>query len=294
MKKVLIVVVCLLLVGSAFALESAPSNKVGYVKIVCGGSTGVVGTTAFGLPFTFWEVPTGSIPTYGDTTLLPSMIVGTQAKCSTTTRADAIVKQGNGASAKRVLTACAWIGTLETDGSYGYMGPGYAYYYQNRTGASRNLVLAGEADTTAAGVPDRSITAGTGNPSTAYSWKDPRELNRSVLNLLEEGFLGGTATGGDRVISQNEGTYFTYLTATSVWSGTLATVKPGHAYYIQNRHSTNSWSYQYLANGHAVMAPPTRTGDFTKIPAVSRTDVVKVSAPSPTTKQTTPTTNVKK
>jgi len=291
MKKVLFVVVCLLLVGSAFALESAPSNKVGYVKIVCGGGTGIVGSTPFGLPFTFWEVPTGSVPTYGDTTQLPSMIVGTQAKCSTTTRADAIVKQGSGASAKRVSTlSCAWSGTLESNAD---MGPGYAYYYQNRTGVARNLVLAGEADTTAAGVPDVPIVAGAGNPSTPYSWKDPRDLLRNTLNLLQEGFLGGGATTSDRVIAQVGGAYFAYLTGTSSWTGTLASVVPGAAYYIQNRHAANSWSYRYLANGAQVVAPPSRGGDFTKMPA-SRTDAVKVAAPVPTTKQTTPSTNVKK
>lgn len=296
MKKVLIVVVCLLMVGSAFALESAPSNKVGYVKIVCGAVSGGVGSTPFGLPFTFWEVPTGSIPTYGDTTQLPSMIVGTQAKCSTATRADAIMKQGSGAVARRVLSSCAWSGTLESSAD---MGPGFAYYYQNRTGVQRNLVLAGEADTTAAGIPDRTITNGSGNPSTSYSWKDPRELPRNKLNLLEEGFLGGGATTGDRVIAQTAGagggigTYFTYLTSSSTWSGTLASVSPGGAYYIQNRHAANAWTYQYRANGNPIIAPPPSSGDISKTPA-ARTDVVKGTASSTSTKQATPSTNVKK
>ena len=50
MKKVLIVVVCLLLVGSAFALESGPSNKVGYTKTtIIANAPGATTSASFGL-----------------------------------------------------------------------------------------------------------------------------------------------------------------------------------------------------------------------------------------------------
>ena len=52
MRKALLVVLCLLLATAVFAqMQSGPSNKVGYVKIVVLGTPGGTGYTAFGLPF---------------------------------------------------------------------------------------------------------------------------------------------------------------------------------------------------------------------------------------------------
>jgi hypothetical protein len=255
MKKVMFVLVSLLIVSTfAFALESGPSNKVGYVKIQCNGGTGSV-YTSFGLPFKFWFVPTGNVPTYGTENRRPSSIVGTQTTCGSASGADRIVRQDNGNFAYRVSPGCTWTGSLET-GAY-YMEPGRAYWYRNGSGATRNLVLAGEADTTGAGIPG-VLVQGPSSPgllNTAYSWRDPRDVNRARLNLLAQGFLGGTATTSDKVLAQVGGASFYYLTNTSTWGGTLATVSPGVAYWIQNKHVGSNWTYTYNASGVPIVQP---------------------------------------
>jgi hypothetical protein len=287
MKKVLIVVVCLLLVGSAFALESGPSNKVGYTKTtVAANAPGATTSVPFGLAFLFWNVPTGNIPTYGDTTRLPSMIVGTQANCSTSsTNADNIVRQSGGVYAWRNSNwSCNWTGSLQT--GTGQMIPGHAYWYRNRSTRLRYMVLAGEADTTAALVPSRVITA---NVSVPYSWKDPRAVARDKLNLLQDGFTGDTtASKSDAVAAQQGGTYCYYIVPPSSqtlgWGGGLTALDPGRAYWIRNRHAA-TWNYLYKANGNALMMPGD-DGGATKIPA-ARSTTVKTSA-TPTTKTSSP------
>ena len=284
MKNVLVVVVCLLLVASAFALESGPSNKVGYVKVTIGANApGGTTSVPFGLPFIFWSVPTGNIPTYGDTTKLPSMIVGTQAHCSTSSgNADNIVRQTGGLSAWRnSAVSCAWTGSLQTSGT-GQMIPAHAYWYRNRSGVLRYLVLAGEADTTAVGIPLRTIGApgatGAGSVSTPYSWRDPRAVPRNQLNLRQQGFTGDTTSGAsDQVAAQTGGTSCYYLTTTSLWGGSMTALTPGWAYWIRNRHRLHGWSYTYLANGQQLIMPE-GGGDAVKQPT-ARTTVIERTAP---------------
>lgn len=283
MKKVLVVVVCLFLVASAFALESGPSNKVGYVKVTVAANTpGFTASASFGLPFIFWAVPTGNIPTYGDTTRLPSMIVGTQAKCSTSsTTSDAIVRQAGGVSAYRLASiSCGWTGSLQTSAG-GQMIPGHAYWYRNRSGVLRYLVLAGEADTTAVGIVTRTITAPTPpatSTSTAYSWRDPRAVPRNQLNLRQQGFTGDiSSTTSDQVAAQTGGTSCYYRTTDNTWQGSLTALNPGSAYWIRNRHAGHPWPYTYLANGQQLTMP----GDDDNVvrAPVSRTSVIERTAP---------------
>ncbi|MCX6601022.1 MAG: hypothetical protein NT025_05605 [bacterium] len=282
MKNVLVVVVCLLLVASAFALESGPSNKVGYVKVTIQANTpGTTTSVPFGLPFIFWSVPTGNIPSYGDTTKLPSMIVGTQAKCSSSSSvADNIVRQTGGASAWRNSNvSCAWTGSLQTSGT-GQMIPGHAYWYRNRSGVLRYLVLAGEADTTAVGIPSRVINAPTPpatSANTAYSWREPRAVARNQLNLRAQGFTGDiSASSSDQVAAQTGGTSCYYRTTDATWQGSLTALTPGWAYWIRNRHPA-AWTYTYLANGQQLTMPE-GGGDAVKQPA-ARTSVIERTAP---------------
>lgn len=288
MKKVLTVVVCLLLVASAFALESGPSNKVGYVKTtIVANSPGGTTSVPFGLAFLFWNVPTGNIPTYGDTTRMPSMIVGTQANaCTTSSCADNIVRQSGGLVGWRNSTAGGnWTGSLQTTGGTGAMIPAHAYWYRNRSGVLRYMVLAGEADTTAAFVVARTIPAPSGTQtalSTPYSWKDPRAVPRAQLNLLQDGFTGDTSsTKSDEVAAQVGGTRFYYIVPPSTlplgWGGSLTALDPGRAYWIRNKHAGHLWTYTYHANGQALMMPD-GGGELTKNPA-ARTTVVRTEAP---------------
>lgn len=255
MKKVMFVLVSLLIVSTfAFALESGPSNKVGYVKIQVNGGTSAV-YTAFGLPFKFWFVPSGNIPTYGTESRKPSSIVGSQAACGSASGADRIVRQ-DGEFAFRLSPACNWSGALETNPAD--MEPGRAYWYRNNTGSNRNLVLAGEADTTAGGIPTFTIfaPAPNGTQSQPYSWRDPRDVAVNRLNLLAQGFTGGSVSTSDKVLTQGgAGTFAYYNTTTNAWAGTLSSVTPGTAYWIQNKHTGHPWNYTYNASGVPIIIP---------------------------------------
>jgi hypothetical protein len=250
MKKVMFVVVSLLLVSYCFALESAPSNKVGYVKLTVAGGTGNVYST-FGLPFVFWDVPTGNVPTYGTESRKPSDIFGTQPLCGTSLSADRVVRSDVGRFAYRGSPSCAWTSTLETNAADAE--PGHGYQIRTTNQPVKYYVLAGEADTTAIGIPGVPI-----NPNTfvSYSWRDPRELAVNRLNLLAQGFTGGTlSTNSDRVaLIGGNGAFAWYRTSDHTWQGSLTTVTPGKSYYIASKHSP-AWTYTYNASGAAVSMP---------------------------------------
>ncbi|MBU1984013.1 hypothetical protein KJ815_06355, partial [bacterium] len=193
MKKTIFVLICLLIATVCWALESAPSNEVGFYKInaVAGGYT------AFGLPFVFWDVPTGNVPTYGTESRKPSDIVGSQANPGTFLSADRVIRQDNGNFAYRTpVTAPVWTGSLETPGPLGAMEPARAYWYLNKTASARPIILAGQVDTSAGanlGLPDPIPTVTvTANGYTPISWRDSRVILRSKLGLVAQGFVGGT------------------------------------------------------------------------------------------------------
>jgi len=234
-----------------------------------------VGNTAFGLPFKFWLVPAGNVPTYGTESTKPSSIVGSQTNCGTVGNADRITIQGgSGAYAYRNTAAsCGWAGSLETGSG---MIPAKAYYYNNKTAATRTLVLAGEADTTGVGIPSVNVPAPTvsgGSASTQYSWRDPRDVARNKLNLLAAGFTGGTVGASDRVSEQGgSGQYFYYRTSDGTWQGSLTAVIAGKAYYIVNKHFGHPFSYQYNASGVGITmpAPDFSKGDATNMKVTTK------------------------
>ncbi len=272
MKKVMFVVVLLLVASTCFAqLQSGPSNTAGYVKI-----TGVAGSyTAFGLPFKFWDVPSGGIPTYGVVSTNPSDIFGDQTNCGGTTTADRILRQDNGTSAFRSTTlGCGWTGTLESGSG---VLPGRAYWYYNRTAANRDLVLAGEVDNTG-NYATIAMALATYNP---YSWRDSRAVDRDDLNLVAAGFRGGSlASTSDQVINQTGGAFFWRRTTDNTWQPTTGplSVQPGAAYWIFNRNQAGDvvWNYNYDASGATLSRGDSPKGDVgTPISKVPSTPVVK-------------------
>jgi hypothetical protein len=263
MKKVMFLVVMLLVASTCFAqLQSGPSNTVGYVKIVAVGdpAPGVqTVSTSFALPFVFWDVPVGGIPTYGTVSTNPSDIGGDQLNCGGALTADRILRQDNGQNAIRnSASGCAWTGGLETGAG---MGPGRAYYYQNRTDANRNFVLAGEVNNSG----NYLVLLIPDNAFTPYGWRDSRSVNRDDLNLLASGFQGGTSSlNSDRVVAQIGGANFWRRNSDNTWQGGLVTVEPGSAYYIHNRATGNgAWNYNYDASGNSlsVGVDPARRDD---------------------------------
>lgn len=263
MKKVMFLVVMLLVASTCFAqLQSGPSNVVGYVKIVAlsNPAPGVqTVSTPFGLPFRYWDVPVGGIPSYGVNSTNPSDIAGDQLNCGTALTADRILRQDNGANAIRnSASACAWTGGLETSSG---MGPGRAYWYQNRTELDRNFVTAGEVDNSG----NYLTVLVTNNASYPYSWRDSRSLatgspggaaGAGDLNLLANGFTGGTSLTSDRVVAQVGGQNCYFRLSDNTWQGTLTAVQPGAAYWIHNRnHGNGAWNYNYDAGGAGLSMP---------------------------------------
>ncbi|MBK6764902.1 MAG: hypothetical protein IPG71_00965 [bacterium] len=291
MKKVMLVIVCLVFAVSAFAQQSDPSNDVGYVKLNINGSgtPGVVSTLSFGLPFKFWNVSAG-IPQYGTESTRPSSIVGAQTNPGTVGGADRISRVDNGQFAYRTTGAGnPWAGSLETTGS-GNMVPGRGYQYVNKTGAARTLVLAGDVDnsgdygivTVSAPTPPATLA------STAYSWRDSRNTAMANLNLLEDGFLGGTVSSSDRVAQTVGGLFAYYNNGTAAWAGGLTSIVPGQYYNIVNKHAA-AWPYSYDGTAAASMnaavdmpaiAPITKLPVGKDTPAAKTTSVKSVKGTS--------------
>lgn len=250
MKKVMFVVLCLMIASACFALESGPSNKVGYTKITAGAN----GFTPFGIAFKTWQVPTGGIPTYGTPGNKPSDIIGDQAFCGTAANADRVISQGTGSAfAWRLTPSCTWQNTLETASG---MTAAKAYWYRNFQLTARDIVIAGEADITT--LPP-VVTIGAGSQAVPayvpYSWRDPRSRSRDNLQLVVAGMHCGTAGTGDRVIDQTPGGAFAIrLCASPFWFGTMLTVEPGRAYWIQNRGAL--YAYQYDPTSNATLSVP--------------------------------------
>jgi hypothetical protein len=261
MKKVLFVVLSLLIAAAAFADQSDPSNEVGYVKVTASATgqyhvIGVQASAPFGLTFKFWDVwptaipgPGAGVPTYGTESTKPSDIVGSQAVPWTpSVFAEKIVRQADGATASRRAADGMWTGSLESGST---MIAGHAYWFVTLEGTARSIILGGEVDNSGS-YPARTISAPAAGPpfpssTTPYSWRESRNVARTDLNLLEDGFLGGSnSLNADRVVEQGTGAGFHYLsTGAGGWTGTLAAINPGRAYWILNRHVGNTWTYDY-------------------------------------------------
>lgn len=222
--------------SETWATDDGGYNFAGYVNKVITGTPGGTAYTAFGLPFKFWDV-SSDIPVFGTESTRPSDICGSQTNAGDPTTADKISQQGTGVFALR-LTGGNWAGSLESTEA---MTPGYAYYYQNKSGSNRNFVLAGEVDNSG----DYGTIAITPYGATALSWREARDHPVSALNLLEDGFTGGALpTSSDKLSEQITGSFVVYITTTSQWTGGLTNITPGRAYYIYD-HNGVMTSYSY-------------------------------------------------
>jgi len=264
MRTLTLVLVCLLLVSCAFALESGPSNKVGYVKTFCYGYDDPPNVhqdvyTEFGLAFRFWDVPGSNVPTYGSLSMCPSDVVGSQPAPGAPDVSDQIIRQDGDYGFRG--PDLAWYGFLESDCS---MEPATAYWYRNSHGTSMDLVLAGDAEIDVNNIPPRYIAEPpTTDPAdenyVPYSWRDARELDVATQvapGLFAQGFLGGeSADYSDMLVQQGlAGDYAWYrnINPGMGWYGGMTTVVPGEGYWISNKHVGNSWIYTF--------APPTALG----------------------------------
>jgi len=295
MKKVLLVVLCLMLAASvSLAQTSGPSNVAGYVKINCLGYTaGAAASTAFGLPFKFWEVAAG-VPQYGVESTSPSDIVGNQSNPGSSTSADAIVRQG-GDFAYRDNGTGLWAGGLEDDAG---MIPFEAYWYANKSGAARTLVLAGEVDN-AGNYGNKLISAPTtsgGAASVSYSFRDSRNVPVELLALVEAGFTGGTTAITSDALVEQGGYQLAYLVPPGEWDfggegEPFHYITPGKAYWIVNKHMGHPWNYNYVGlpslparmhNGEGVVTSKTVKATDKAKATVGKTTSIKKNTSSKT------------
>ena len=296
MKKVLLVVLTLALATSlSFAQTSGPSNVAGYVKITCNATTYQQPyATPFGLAFKFWDVDAG-VPQYGVESFRPSDIVGDQANPGGPIDSDKIVKQGGGQAFRDNRGAeIIWTDVLEDNEE---MFPGDAYWYVNKTGVARDLVLAGEVDN-AGSYGTKTITAptSTSNFATPYSWRDSRNVPVDSLGLVEQGFTGDAiALNSDKVVQQGgSGLQLNYITGTG-WDYGFASLDPALAYWIVNKHVGHTWDYTYVGVPVLPMTANDNEGNVTSAKAsptvktkatVRATSSVKKDAPKTSKKST--------
>jgi hypothetical protein len=258
LKKVAFVLALTVCVSLALALESGPSNTVGFVKITCTQNF----QNAFGEPFTTWDVISG-VPQYGVFSGKPSDVIGAQLTGGSAFTGDRCIEQtGAGQYAYRTTTAALWAGSLENAGG---MLPGIAFWLHNKQAFDQDMVLAGEVDTSGFGP-----IAINPNFQNAITWRDARNVDRSRLNLLTSGFTGGSAFTSDRLIEQTgAGRYCYYNTATPAWAGSLPGSEPGVAYWIHEKNG-NSWNYNYVSGGAMPPAPDRPGGNEGTIDRINR------------------------
>lgn len=254
LKKVAFVLALTVFVSFALALESGPSNTVGFNKVNC---TGNASYTSFGLAFTYWDV-VGGVPTYGVQSTNPSDILGGQLTCDYPWTADQVVRQDGGAYAYRdVFAGCAWAGPLETAAlPADRMDVGRAFWILNNQVDAYDVVFAGEVDTSTYG--PIVIAA---NAYTPLSFRDARVRPIANINLSTSGMTCDYPWVADQLVEQATG-YYAYMDvfAGCGWSynpPAYTDVSPGYAYWILN-NTVNPFNYNY---GPGAVAPPPERPD---------------------------------
>lgn len=248
LKKVAFVLALTVLVSFALALESGPSNTVGFNKVTFAGN----GYTPFGLAFTYWDV-VGGVPSYGVQSTKPSDIIGAQTTPGPPWIATEIICKNTGQSG--YFDGTNWQGPLETSSS---MIEGYCFLGWVKNPSSEDVVFAGEVDTStyAVGIP---IPAG--DSYTWVSFRDARMQPLGAINLETSGFLGGGAPWfSDELLEKSTG-MAAWLHDVNGWQGTIANneVTPGYAYMIHAISGHGGYTYNYGSG--TVAPPPERPGD---------------------------------
>lgn len=253
LKKVAFVLALTVLVSFALALESGPSNTVGFNKVTLPDVTDPLteGWVPFGLAFTFWDV-VGGVPAYGTVSTKPSDVIGAQTTSGFPGAATELICKNTGEAAFRNF-AGTWFGSLEDNSN---MLPGYGFYFHN-FGTPYDVVFAGEVDTAAYG-----LAIGAGDSYTAFSVRDARVRGLGQINLVTSGFTGGMFVfQSDELIEKNTGTTAWYNSTAGAWQGTIAgnQTTPGYYYWVHTIAGHAGYAYTYGPG--AIAPPPERPGN---------------------------------
>lgn len=222
-----LVLFLLMLSVPVFALESEPSETVGYVRVDAN-----IGYTYFSLPFEFYDDSTTPVET-----LDLDYIVGDQLTGGNFLTGDRVIEIGSGLYAYLNDGTGLWTGGLTdfTDNK--------AYQFKiHSSHDSSDVYLAGK-------VVQETQTVGTcGVGYTFLSIREAGEVSVSELDLLTSGFTGGNFLNSDRLIEVDTGSYAYYNTGTSSWAGSLTNIYPGKVYQIkvQSGHAGFDWIYDPL------------------------------------------------
>lgn len=209
------------------------------------GTPGVISELDFGVPFMYYELISG-VPHAGYPSKKPSDIIHNQISPGNGVTADRVAGIKSGAYAYRSsLDDNNWTGALETSGA-GLLTPPEAFTFVNKSGNPTVVILGGVEDN--GGGQSRFIVAPVAPfeyAETSITWREARVRLIEDLELLDDGFTGGTGLTSDRVVDRVGGAYAYYRTDISSWGGALTRITPGIAYNIINKHEGNSWTYTY-------------------------------------------------
>lgn len=205
MKKFILPLLILLFVGSLFAVESAPSEVVGYFKLSAtdGAYHGVT------IPFA-----------YNDLTI--QSVFGDQMEDS-----DELILIGEGTSSV-YYDGFGWFGDLENAGY------GNAYYFRRNAGnGDMDYFLLGKVD------PQGFTKTIQGNGAyTAFG------LNSAAPVLVDDSIFGLNVAGDDELIEIGTGVSTVYYDGFG-WFGDLEYISPTKAYYYKRVTGEGSFTWTY-------------------------------------------------
>ena len=220
--------ICLL--GSLIALESAPSETVGYVKISAPSNV----YTALSLPLAVDGLMASEV--FTDGAGIPYITGGANPVFS-----DQIQQVGGGGAAWYNSNTSTWIGDFAVDVTKAY------YSVIRNANPSADIYICGNVDNTTVVNYDPVLP----NVYTAIGFREASSTTTvSNIGLISAGFTGGAnPVFSDQIQQVGGGGAAWYNSNTNTWVGDFA-ITPGKAYYlvIRNGHSGLP-AYSYPATG---------------------------------------------
>lgn len=209
MKKFILPLLVLLFVGSLFAVESDPSEVVGYFK-----KTVVEGTVqAIALPFAYSDLSIASVigDQFSDSDVLQEINVGTS-----TTYYDGF----------------GWFGELES------LDYGYAYYIERVQGnPTADYYFMGKVD-------PQSFTIDIAGDAAVTAFG----LNQAVAIPVDDLLFGANPSDGDQIQEIDTGASSVYYDGFG-WFGELTEISPTYGYYYASAPGAAGFSWTYPLPG---------------------------------------------
>jgi hypothetical protein len=219
MKRFILPLMLLLFVGSLFAVESAPSEVVGYFKLNI--SEGAY--QAISLPFAYADLGINSV-------------IGEQLS------ENDVVLDINSGSSTTFYSGFGWFGELEN------MAYGSAYFVNRTAGnAQTDYFLLGKVDP-----QPFTVTIGGMSAYTAFG------INDAGAIVLDEELFGANETDGDVILDINSGASTVYYDGFG-WFGELTEITPTSAYFYNAAGTSPGFTWTYTPGRGIVSQPLSRS-----------------------------------